>query len=60
MKGFMMRLHSSSLSEIVELQNDLLDLLSAQRDLFLTRTALETQPNVREAIALHALNHITK
>ncbi|KAI0358530.1 digestive organ expansion factor [Trametes cingulata] len=46
--------------EIVELQNDLLNVLSSYRDLYITRTTLETQPSVREAVALHALNHITK
>ncbi|KAH9858485.1 digestive organ expansion factor [Lenzites betulinus] len=46
--------------EIVELQSDLLNTLSSYRDLYLTRTALETQSSVREALTLHALNHITK
>ncbi|KAI0663442.1 digestive organ expansion factor [Cubamyces menziesii] len=46
--------------EIVELQNDLLNTLSSYRDLYITRTNLDTQPHVREAVALHALNHITK
>ncbi|KAI0335146.1 digestive organ expansion factor [Cubamyces sp. BRFM 1775] len=46
--------------EIVELQNDLLNTLSSYRDLYITRTNLDTQPQVREAVALHALNHITK
>ncbi|KAH9942377.1 digestive organ expansion factor [Epithele typhae] len=46
--------------EMVELQNDVLNMLSSYRDLYLTRTALEAQPIVREALALHALNHITK
>ncbi|KAI8992953.1 digestive organ expansion factor [Trametes punicea] len=46
--------------EIVELQNDLLNALSSYRDLYITRTTLDTQPGVRESVALHALNHITK
>ncbi|OSD06957.1 digestive organ expansion factor [Trametes coccinea BRFM310] len=46
--------------EIVELQNDLLNTLSSYRDLYMTRTSLDTQPSIREAITLHALNHITK
>ncbi|KAH9892650.1 digestive organ expansion factor [Cubamyces lactineus] len=46
--------------DIVELQNDLLNTLSSYRDLYITRTNLDTQPQVREAVALHALNHITK
>lgn len=47
-------------SEIVELQNDLLNTMASYRDLYITRTALETQSPVREALTLHALNHITK
>ncbi|KAL1942815.1 hypothetical protein VTO73DRAFT_5055 [Trametes versicolor] len=46
--------------EIVELQNDLLNTMASYRDLYITRTALETQSTVREALTLHALNHITK
>ncbi|EDR11670.1 uncharacterized protein LACBIDRAFT_246783, partial [Laccaria bicolor S238N-H82] len=43
-----------------ELQNDLLTTLSSRRDLYLTSTPLESRRCTREAIALHALNHVTK
>lgn len=46
--------------EIVELQNDMLSMLSSQRDLYFTRTPLDAHQSMREAITLHALNHITK
>ncbi|KAI0675384.1 digestive organ expansion factor [Trametes maxima] len=46
--------------EIVELQNNLLDSLSSYRDLYVTRTTPDTQASTREALTLHALNHITK
>ncbi|EJF65447.1 digestive organ expansion factor [Dichomitus squalens LYAD-421 SS1] len=46
--------------EVVELQNELLNTLSSYRDLYVTRTAPETQSSFREALTLHALNHITK
>ncbi|KAI0745922.1 digestive organ expansion factor [Earliella scabrosa] len=46
--------------EIVELQSDLLNTLSSYHDLYVTRTSLETQSSFREALTLHALNHITK
>ena len=47
-------------AEIVELQSDLLNMLSSYHDLYVTRTSLETQSSFREALTLHALNHITK
>ncbi|KII92564.1 hypothetical protein PLICRDRAFT_50928 [Plicaturopsis crispa FD-325 SS-3] len=43
-----------------ELQNDLLSTLSSNRDMYITQTSLDNQTSVREAISLHALNHITK
>ncbi|RPD57540.1 digestive organ expansion factor [Lentinus tigrinus ALCF2SS1-7] len=46
--------------EVVELQNDFLDALASYRDIYVTRTTLETQPSMREALTLHTLNHITK
>ncbi|GLB36998.1 putative utp25, U3 small nucleolar RNA-associated SSU processome protein 25 [Lyophyllum shimeji] len=46
--------------EQTELQNDLLSTLSSRRDLYLTSTPLESRKCMREAIALHAVNHITK
>ncbi|KAI0786769.1 digestive organ expansion factor [Abortiporus biennis] len=53
--------HQSKLpKELAALQNALLSLLASQRDLYITRTTLETQQSLREAIALHALNHVTK
>ncbi|KAH9935741.1 digestive organ expansion factor [Fomitopsis serialis] len=42
------------------LQNDLLSMLSTQRDLYITRASLDTHQSMREATTLHALNHITK
>lgn len=44
----------------VDLQNDLLSALATNKDLYLTSTPLEQKRCTREAIALHALNHITK
>ncbi|KAL6300475.1 digestive organ expansion factor [Sparassis latifolia] len=46
--------------EIYELQDDVLSVLSSHRDLYLTRTSVSTHANVREAIALHAIDHITR
>ncbi|KAG5643388.1 hypothetical protein DXG03_001002 [Asterophora parasitica] len=46
--------------EQIELQNDLLSALSSRRDLYLTSTPLESKKSTREAIALHAVNHVTK
>ncbi|RDX42707.1 digestive organ expansion factor [Lentinus brumalis] len=46
--------------EVVELQNDFLDTLLSYRDVYVTRTTPDTQPSMREALTLHALNHITK
>lgn len=44
----------------VDLQNDLLSALASNKDLYLTSTLLEQKRCSREAIALHALNHVTK
>ncbi|KAF5386207.1 hypothetical protein D9615_002610 [Tricholomella constricta] len=46
--------------EQTDLQNDLLSTLSSRRDLYLTSTPLESRKILREAIALHAINHVTK
>ncbi|OCH93789.1 digestive organ expansion factor [Obba rivulosa] len=46
--------------ELAEMQNDLLAMLSSQRDVYITRTTLDTHASMREAITLHALNHVTK
>ncbi|THH30402.1 hypothetical protein EUX98_g3765 [Antrodiella citrinella] len=46
--------------ELAELQNDLLAMLSSHRDLYVTRTSPENQRYQREAIMLHAINHVTK
>ncbi|RDB16721.1 U3 small nucleolar RNA-associated protein 25 [Hypsizygus marmoreus] len=46
--------------EHVELQNDLLSTLSSRRDLYLTSTPLDSRKSLREAIALHTVNHVTK
>ncbi|KAF9557950.1 digestive organ expansion factor [Agrocybe pediades] len=42
------------------LQNDIFSTLSTRKDLYLTSTPLTTKRPTREAIALHALNHVTK
>ncbi|KAH6918000.1 digestive organ expansion factor [Coprinopsis sp. MPI-PUGE-AT-0042] len=44
----------------VELQNDLMSALSSRKDLYLSSSPLESRQSTREAIALHALNHISK
>ena len=44
----------------VDLQNDLLSALATNKDLYLTSTPLEQKRCTREAITLHALNHVTK
>ncbi|KAJ7680675.1 digestive organ expansion factor [Mycena polygramma] len=43
-----------------ELQNDLLSVLSTSRDVYLPSTAWEQKKSLREAISLHAINHVTK
>ena len=43
-----------------DLQNDLLSALATNKDLYLTSTPLEQRRCTREAIALHAFNHVTK
>ncbi|KAM6494289.1 hypothetical protein JOM56_010650 [Amanita muscaria] len=43
-----------------EYQRDLLSLLSTRRDLYLTSSSLDLRKCIREAISLHALNHILK
>lgn len=35
-------------------------MLNSYKDLYITKTSLETQQHAREAVMLHALNHITK
>lgn len=51
-----LRLHQDH----TELQNDIISTLSTHRDLYLASTALDTQKCTREAISLHALDHVTK
>ncbi|GJE85252.1 digestive organ expansion factor [Phanerochaete sordida] len=46
--------------DVASLQNDVLTTLSSNKDLYVTRTPLDSQQSIREAISLHALNHITK
>ncbi|KAG6874514.1 hypothetical protein C0995_010425 [Termitomyces sp. Mi166 len=46
--------------EQTNLQNDLLSTLSTRRDLYLASTPLDSRTSIREAIALHAVNHVTK
>ncbi|KAJ7899088.1 digestive organ expansion factor [Mycena leptocephala] len=43
-----------------ELQDDLLSVLSTNRDVYLPSTAWEQKKSFREAISLHAINHVTK
>jgi U3 small nucleolar RNA-associated protein 25 len=43
-----------------QIQNDILSSLSLYNDLFISRTSLDTQSETREAVALHALNHVMK
>lgn len=47
-------------TELATMQNDLLAVLASNQDLMLTRTPLDSQQAAREAISLHALNHVTK
>ncbi|XP_006455126.1 hypothetical protein AGABI2DRAFT_209438 [Agaricus bisporus var. bisporus H97] len=51
---------AKSSPQITQLQTELLSVLSTRRDLYSTHTPLETRQSAREAIALHALNHVTK
>ena len=44
----------------LELQSDILSLLSSHRDIYHTHMPIEGASRVREAIALHAINHVTK
>ncbi|KAM6494527.1 hypothetical protein JOM56_010888 [Amanita muscaria] len=43
-----------------EYQSDLLSLLSTRRDLYLASSSLDLRKCIREAVSLHALNHILK
>lgn len=47
-------------TELAAIQNDLLTVLSSQRDLQLSGFPLESQQSIREAITLRALDHISK
>ena len=47
-------------TEHTEYQNDLLSVLSTRRDLYLSSLALNLRKFTREAVALHALNHVFK
>lgn len=42
------------------MQNDILSTLSTRKDLYVTSLPLESKRPTREAIALHALNHVSK
>ncbi|KAL4265866.1 U3 small nucleolar RNA-associated protein 25 [Pleurotus pulmonarius] len=46
--------------EHTEYQNDLLSALATHRDLYLTSSPSEFSKSRREAISLHAINHVTK
>ncbi|KIK69128.1 hypothetical protein GYMLUDRAFT_637166 [Collybiopsis luxurians FD-317 M1] len=43
-----------------DLQNDLLSTLSTHKDLYLSSSSWENKKAIREATALHLLNHVTK
>ncbi|KAJ7451734.1 digestive organ expansion factor [Mycena galericulata] len=43
-----------------ELQNELVSVLSSHRDVYLPSVPWEHKKSLREAISLHALNHVTK
>ncbi|KAF9523468.1 digestive organ expansion factor [Crepidotus variabilis] len=51
---------SKPLKHHAELQNDLLSTLATRKDLYITSTPLATKIAMREAIALHALDHVTR
>ncbi|KAK0225581.1 digestive organ expansion factor [Armillaria fumosa] len=44
----------------VQTQNDLLETISSYKDVYLAPSTWETKKCFREAITLHALNHVTK
>jgi U3 small nucleolar RNA-associated protein 25 len=54
------RLATTDHANQVDFQNDLLSALATNKDLYLTSTLLEQKRCTREAIALHAFNHVTK
>ncbi|THU96784.1 digestive organ expansion factor [Dendrothele bispora CBS 962.96] len=43
-----------------ELQNDVLSVLAGHQDLYIVPSPWETKRCIREAISLHAVNHVTK
>ncbi|KAF7979083.1 hypothetical protein HWV62_43589 [Athelia sp. TMB] len=46
--------------DVTQVQNDILSTLANHSDLYYPSTSLGTQKYAREAIALHALDHVTK
>ncbi|KAI0268848.1 digestive organ expansion factor [Gloeopeniophorella convolvens] len=54
------KLQASLPPDLRLLQNDILSVLASHRDLYHTHTSLDTAPAVRESIALHMLDHVTK
>ncbi len=48
------------ITDEVQTQNDLLETLSSYKDVYLAPSTWETKKSFREAITLHALNHVTK
>ncbi|KZT22580.1 digestive organ expansion factor [Neolentinus lepideus HHB14362 ss-1] len=43
-----------------DLQADFLSVLSARKDVYMTRTSIDTQPSIRESTTLHVLDHVTR
>lgn len=46
--------------EDAQLQNELLEVLSSHADIYLSHSPWETKRSFREAISLHAINHVTR
>ncbi|KAK7692514.1 hypothetical protein QCA50_004142 [Cerrena zonata] len=60
LKGPLQERQEKLSKDLVSFQNDLIAMLNSYKDLYITKTSLETQQHAREAVMLHALNHITK
>ncbi|KAF7315784.1 DUF1253-domain-containing protein [Mycena indigotica] len=58
-KPFLAR-QSKQTREEIGIQNDLLSTLSSHRDLYIPSSSWDHKKCTREAISLHAINHITK
>ncbi|KIY74080.1 digestive organ expansion factor [Cylindrobasidium torrendii FP15055 ss-10] len=65
--GVLDRLHkpykarkTKSSAKDAQLQDELLEVLSSNADIYLSHSPWETKRSFREAISLHAINHVTK